>query len=231
MDTKEQLKLISTHLILNASNLRDLGLYRGKMGIVLFFCHYARYLQDLIYEDFASVLLDEIYEELHTSLSTSFDDGLCGVGWGIEYLVQHDFMDGDTDEILTDIDRQIMERDVRRIYDCSLATGLAGIIYYVIVRLTTLKRKENQSKPFDLVFLSDLLEAVHKNEKMVHEYEVVQLFGRFRKCLEHDYSFEILPSLPTFLYRESILSINEIKKTPLGLESGLAGLGMKLMLL
>ncbi|MDR2773648.1 MAG: hypothetical protein LBC19_02690 [Tannerella sp.] len=51
-DEKEILPRIANHLMINASFLSDLGLYHGKMGIVLFFAHYSRYtglLNDFLY--------------------------------------------------------------------------------------------------------------------------------------------------------------------------------------
>ncbi|MDR1224275.1 MAG: hypothetical protein LBL07_15550 [Tannerella sp.] len=40
---KELLVRIASHLIINASFLSDLGLYRGKIGVVLFFYKLGRY--------------------------------------------------------------------------------------------------------------------------------------------------------------------------------------------
>lgn len=43
MSDKDQiLTRIANHLIINTSFMTDLGLYHGKMGIVLFFAHYAQ---------------------------------------------------------------------------------------------------------------------------------------------------------------------------------------------
>ena len=92
---------IARHLIMHASYTPDMGLYHGKMGIVLFFAHYARYMGNSLYNEFAGELLDEVYQGIHTELPVNFESGLCGVGWGIEYLLQYGFMEGDSDEILS----------------------------------------------------------------------------------------------------------------------------------
>ena len=73
------------YLTINSSFLRDLGLFHGRMGIVLFFAHYARISNSKHYEDFAGHLLDEIYEEINLDLPVNLENGLCGIGWGIEY--------------------------------------------------------------------------------------------------------------------------------------------------
>ena len=99
------------HLTINSSLLENLGLFHGKMGIVLFFSHYARITQSEYYADLAGLLLDEIYEEIHQDLPINLENGLCGIGWGIEYLIQYDFMEGDTDKILAYIDRKVFGMD------------------------------------------------------------------------------------------------------------------------
>ena len=56
------------YLTINCSFLGDLSLFHGRMGIILFFAHYARATQSKHYEDFAGCLLDELYEEIHEDL-------------------------------------------------------------------------------------------------------------------------------------------------------------------
>ena len=77
---------------------------------------------------------------------------------GIEYLVGQGFMEGCTDEILKDIDELIMERDPRRMHDLSFRKGLGGILYYVMVRLSSLRETDNL--PFDSFYLESLREVV-----------------------------------------------------------------------
>lgn len=122
---------IARHLVIYASFIPDLSLYHGKMGIVLFFANYARYIENPLYDKFAGELLGEIYEEIHVGLPVNFESGLCGIGWGIDYLLQNGFMEGDSDEILSEIDARVMERDLRKITDYSMRTGLEGISFYI----------------------------------------------------------------------------------------------------
>ena len=60
------LKRIADHQMLHGSFRRDLGVLNGKMGIVLFFFHYARYTGRVLYEDFAGEMLEEVIQELHS---------------------------------------------------------------------------------------------------------------------------------------------------------------------
>ena len=146
------------YLTLNASFISDLGLFHGKMGCVLFFAQYARYTHDEYYEEFANELLDEICEDIIKDIPIGLEYGLCGIGWGIEYLVQNGFLEGDTDEILEDFDNRIMEYDVLRMSDLSFRQGLAGIAFYVIARLSALR--DSERKPFDSDYLCNLGKAL-----------------------------------------------------------------------
>ena len=148
------LERIVRHLTIHSSYMSDIGLCHGKMGIVLFFVHYARFTGKQLYHEFAGELLNEIYEEIHTDLPVNFESGLCGIGWGIEYLLQNGFMEGDSDEILADIDAKVMERNLLRISDYSIKTGLEGISYYICKRINSPSRK-SECLPFDETFLSD----------------------------------------------------------------------------
>lgn len=51
-------------------------------------------------------------------------------------LEKHGFIEGNTDEILEEVDWKVMEREVRRISDDNLETGLVGIaVYDIAVRI------------------------------------------------------------------------------------------------
>ena len=78
-----------SYLIINSSFVEDCGLFHGRMGFVLFFAHLARTSQNPLYENFSEKLLMEIFEGLHKESSISLESGLCGIGWGVEYLVQN----------------------------------------------------------------------------------------------------------------------------------------------
>ena len=215
---------IVPHILLNSSFISNLGLFHGKIGIVLFFAHYSRYSGDPLYDEFAGKLLDEVYEEIHIDLPVDFENGLCGIGWGIEYLVQNNFMEGDTDEILEDIDRRIMERDLRRITDISFQKGLGGITYYAMARLTA-KRKENQSA-FDPTYLQDLQQTLNRSDIGKDDENPLNLIQDFQKCLLGE---KYILKFPGFLLKNLPEKYDKILELPLGIFEGLSGSGLKQM--
>ncbi|WP_160217500.1 glycosyltransferase [Parabacteroides distasonis] len=147
-----------SYLIINSSFVEDCGLFHGRMGFVLFFAHLARTSQNPLYENFSEKLLMEIFEGLHKESSISLESGLCGIGWGVEYLVQNGLMKGNTDEILKDVDTRVMEYDPRRMVNKDFRRGLAGVLIYVMARLSS--PRGNRQRPFDDEYLQVLREVV-----------------------------------------------------------------------
>lgn len=204
-------------LTINGSYLNDLGLFHGKMGIVLFFSELAHVSQNSAYEDLASNLLGEIYEEIHYDLPINLENGLCGIGWGIEYLVQHGLMEGDTDEILSDIDQKVMEINPLRMKDFCFRRGLGGIACYVLARLNA--SRQSQTLPFDDDYLNILQEAMSQ-AVFPHEGEIgFNLLESLQQVLNGQH---INLQLPSFLtsYDMKETSFDDIL---LGLENGLTG--------
>lgn len=155
------LQRVVNHLTVQNFAVHDLGLLNGKMGIAFFFYHYARYQKEPLYEVLAGSLIEEIYDNIHDNMSITMDKGLCGIAWGICTLLEQDFLDGDADEVLSDIDHKIMERDPMRMTDFSFRTGLEGIRSYVQTRIS-LVEKEQAACPFDNMYVYALEQSAQR---------------------------------------------------------------------
>lgn len=158
---KERLPEIAEYLWRKAETVYDNGIFNGRAGLIIFFCHYAHYSQNLQYDDMSTELwtrLNLAFEK--NEIPVTFGNGLCGIGWCIEYLSERQLLKGKVDDILLQIDCRVMERDPLRISDWNLNTGLGGILCYVLSRLRT----EDKSEPkyFDKRYLEDLLLASHR---------------------------------------------------------------------
>lgn len=198
--SKELMDRIVNNLMVYASGINDLGLYHGKMGIILFFAHYARYTNESVYDDFAGNLLDDVFEKINTGLSIDFESGLAGIGWGIEYLLQNQFVEGSSNDILEEVDIKIMQHDIRRFRDLSIKTGIEGISYYVSKRIDS-SLKNNEALPFDKIYLSEWKTAY--NNPIPPDKQIL---------------LNIINNLP---------DDDNIVEWELGLESGCAGWGLK----
>ena len=90
------------------------------------------------------MLLDEVMENCSLELPVTYGDGLCGVGVGIEYLLQEGFVEGDADEILWQIDCRVFNTiNSRAIGTLGIGKGICGLAYYLYYRLSRRKGEED----------------------------------------------------------------------------------------
>ena len=161
---ENRLQRIANVLLLNANFIDNPGLLNGKMGIAIFFYHYSRYSKNKIYEDYAGELVDEIYEETNTSTPVNFENGLTGIGWGIEYLVKNKFVQADTDEALADIDNTVYKHRLNNPILISSGDDLFGYGFYHVARILGHKIDDDDLntliKKYHLIFLTDECERV-----------------------------------------------------------------------
>ena len=141
------------------------GLIQGNIGLCIFFYHLARKTNNPDYEKIADDLLDKIFANLSTSIPADFENGLAGIGWGIEYLVQNNFAEGKTDEILEEVDNKIF-RALNEVSQTSveLGNGLTGNLFYLINRL------RNKTEPFSMARIINqelLILTINKIDELV----------------------------------------------------------------
>ena len=154
----------------------DIGLFYGKMGRCLFFFDYSRVTELRAFEELAGELLDEVVESVCLGMPVGLSFGWCGIGWGVEYLVRKGFVEDDDNEGRNKIDEKVMEYDVRRVGDYSLATGLEGISWYVLLRLSS---GDKGVRIGEKNYLSDLKSACEKAlKKGRYEWEKGKLSFR-----------------------------------------------------
>lgn len=127
-------RMINT-LLLHSSFIDNLGLLNGKMGISIFFYHLARKTGNTIYEDYAGELIDEIYEDINPNTPLDFANGLAGIGWGIEYLVQNHFLEANTDEVLEETDKRLIQLIYHVPHGLGLCEGVIGLGFYLLKRI------------------------------------------------------------------------------------------------
>lgn len=212
-------------LLLNASFIPSAGLLTGQMGIALAFYAYYRHTDCATYGDFAGELLDKALESLDKSVDITFNNGLTGIGWGIEYLLQEGFVDGVGVEICENIDKRIMESDPRRIFDLSLDQGLEGLLHYVLIHISG-SIKQNVRLPFDSLYLKDLYTALEQTYKgdipdsFRSLAEVYMVFMEKREVIDYPFdSFFFIDIVP--------FDTSKLVDFPLGIKDGLAGLLLK----
>lgn len=132
---------ISIKNVINQTN--DIGLWKGKMGLAIYLFHLARITKNDIYEKEANSLIDEVIEKVDHQVGINFSSGLAGIGAGFEYLAQHNFIEGDTDIILSEFDRLFGNSIYyRKLNNPGVSNGICGLGYYLYLRLNT-KTEDN----------------------------------------------------------------------------------------
>jgi len=93
------------------SNL-DLGLYKGKIGLCVYWYIQSRCYNNHLYEEKASELLDSVLENIQrNSIPLGFENGIIGIYFAILYLIKNGYVEGDIEVIFRDVD-DIIYRDL-----------------------------------------------------------------------------------------------------------------------
>lgn len=212
-------------LVLFSSLPGNSGLFNGKMGLIIFFLHYCKHTGNKTYESIAYDLLDEIMKEISEDSPKNFSIGLSGIGWGIEYMIQKGFVEGDSLEVCEEVDRKLMEKDPVRITDYSIATGLGGVLHYILAHIKGV-HGQTGNLPFDKKYLNDLFLAASQLEsKEDIPEQTLELAGKYIAFCKTgripDYTLDILPFINNGEIDEKTIGF-----APVGINDGLAGMLM-----
>lgn len=157
----------------------NIGLIHGQMGIVIFLYHYARFAKNKNDLDLSDRIFKQILKNIRSDMSYCFISGLCGIGWGIEYLYQNGFIEVDINKMLKYIDKRIMEIDPLRIEDLDKDYGFGGIVLYLLARLYSI-HNQNLDNPFDDEYLTNVYKRVKEIiDQRIMESNSIDVFLEF----------------------------------------------------
>ncbi len=202
-------------LIIKSFCTTNIGLFYGKIGYAVCFYELSlkmKYKEERI-KKYADFMINEILKDIPADFSLGFADGLCGVGWAIEYLISRKFIQGNSFEICKEIDKRIMTINPVRL-DFNLNCGLYGLLHYVLLHASNCY---NQSKiiPFD----NDFLESLDKAVCICNLTEDSDLQNICR-----EYSSFRENNLPIYNYNVSyFVKTGILKKNSISLRDGLCG--------
>jgi len=254
MDIHEIIKTVEQ----NTSSTQNVGLINGKAGaMVLFFCYHS-FSHQQKYEDLAFQYMEYICEKIDASTLLSYEDGLCGIGTAIEFLLQNNLIAGNGNEILEEIDGMVANHIIHLpVSDCSLDKGLTGWGRYLLYRIKgaasdlndviTLHAKEYFIAVMDLIdYYKD--ENMHLKEEIIaflidaHPLKIINFkiekLLRFFLLEKDDNPFFLQKALQVNDMRTTLL-INELRmKSKIrhdvalttGLRDGYTGMGMTRMM-
>lgn len=121
---------------------------------------YVHQRKDKAGEELVGALIDQLYGRMDVALPLSWAEGLYGIAYGMTWLLANGLMEGDVNEVLSEVDARIMERSPKRIKDYGWGHVLAGLLYYVLYRLKYWQEQGvAQQLPFDPEYLEALEEG------------------------------------------------------------------------
>ena len=134
IELEQELRQLVGLLLLNGTLTNCPGLVHGKIGITIFFFHYARYSGNMLFADYAMDLIGKTLEQIHAMSRADYERGIAGIGVGIDYMIRQDFLDPDG-EIFEDFDERMYRAVMHEpCLDWGLYDGLCGYGKYWIVR-------------------------------------------------------------------------------------------------
>ena len=112
----------------------SLGLENGRCGLVLL--NFLLSEKDEKYKERAFIHLNYLLDHVYESTSLSFNEGLMGIGWTLEFLTQNQYISNSCDNLLHEIDDIIYKWVNFHQWDSfSLNNGYIGTLLYFCYRL------------------------------------------------------------------------------------------------
>lgn len=163
-----------------AAGMSANGLY-GKTGCAIAYYLLGRYLGEEQWTLKGEAMMDEAFDNIGDMDSMSFGEGLCGVGWAVEWLASNGFVDMNTDEFLVEIDDAVYKNVIIAPEDTvSVKDGTLGKAIFLAIRNKS--RNTNQ----------------HRMRKVYHEMSLVILIDEvYDRLVDEE---ENIPAWQTDIY-------------------------------
>lgn len=170
---------ILNRLVLHSlDNPNNIGLFYGQTGYMLVLAQYAQKYNIRYIDAIADALCERIFHRAGEIRDISFANGLSGICWGVEFLVQQGILDGTADGTCSEVDSEIMKTDISRLNDFSIETGLGGLWLYVWSRIQG-NYVADLNMPFDFDYIEKWLNVMSKSPT----YFPPNSEDRLRSCL------------------------------------------------
>jgi glycosyltransferase involved in cell wall biosynthesis len=79
-----------------------------EIGLAICYYTYAKRFNEKKYQVLADRTVEVVYKIITKEVPVCIENGLCGLGCGLHYLIKNGFLDGDINEVLDDIDQTIV---------------------------------------------------------------------------------------------------------------------------
>ncbi|WP_446787771.1 hypothetical protein [Macellibacteroides fermentans] len=137
-DIMSQIGVLNSKLFSTVDDNYPIGLVKGKLGLCVYFYYLSRWEERDDFKEIAENLLDDVVSRLSNTIDITVESGLAGVAIGISHLIKENFIDGDINEVLEDVDSAIFKKLAFLVYKDAKKyirkAELIHILYYLYVR-------------------------------------------------------------------------------------------------
>ena len=148
-------KLLEITDVIKESNCENIGLLTGNIGIAIFAAHINTIYNNIDVNNSMENALNKCFSALENDGSNhKFADGLAGICWGINHLVNKKIIDTDVDLLFEDLEIPLLaesENDMRANFFDFIHGGLGASIY-AFDRLDNIKAKIHISKTVNYIY-------------------------------------------------------------------------------
>jgi hypothetical protein len=210
-----------TDLILNSHFIDNIGLLHGKMGLAIQFYQLARKTGNQAFDIVAGELIDNITSDLSFELPPDFENGLGGIGWGIEFLIQNRFLDPDgTDLLLAEFDKRIFRTFLKDVpTNINLLNGVLGTGHYFLMRVRGAEQApKNVITETNRIALQDICKHFSMVLPQIADY-LKEPVSSPNDTMQHDTIsapiFDITWNLPVLIgFLAEIFDLNTLQSAP-----------------
>lgn len=153
---QEKIKRFNNYIIsLNKENIPT-GLFEGKMGVCIYLFHQSRYYNSDLYLKHAKEWLNAVYSDISkisaSEKNINFKHGLTGICYGVIYLIENEFIKGNVNAILKDLDDAIFSvvcfLDNNFTAPSEIIENLLSCLFYFTKRIEDSSLSDNEKNLF-----------------------------------------------------------------------------------
>ena len=163
-------KLFEIYEILKEQHYSDnLGVLTGLTGLALFHFYYSRFANNDDSSEIGVEIITECFEKINQNYELpTYCSGIAGFGWALEHLYTENFIDFNNDEVLSDLDSYLFEKQLveSSIGQFDFLHGSIGYGYYFLARYKNTSSKELKER-----YKTNILELISSIKEFAIEFD------------------------------------------------------------
>lgn len=150
--------------ILQKEQPNNMGLFSGSIGTCLALYVINKKLKDSELCVIIDTMIENTIEKTASVRNLTLDNGLLGIGIAINYLIANNYVEGDVDEVLSDIDAKLYStlKNNKIKFGISCSTGLIGMLVYLVERLSSSKNCESITYKLNVASLREVINRLER---------------------------------------------------------------------